>query len=417
MAAVIPVTLIGTGLMIYNTLRFDSPFEFGWHYMLTDIHNKAVRQFSPDYLWFNLWFYFLEPVRWSVHFPFLQDGRQLPLPAHDYYGAAGCCGILCNYPIVWLALAAPLAWKGRTAREMSALRWFIGAVFFLFAASALTLCLFFAAGSAYLPDFLPALMLLAAVGILGLERAVAGSPIWRRAARWSWCLLLIYSVAINVIASVKAHADGNYFKGNSFVHQGRVDEAIECFEKAVAMEPQNAVFHIGLGDAYVRKGMPFEAMAHYQKALEIEPKNAEAQYDLGCSFMWMGRSDEAIGHFQEALKSDPDFAAGQDPVVNNNAAWSLATNPEPGNRNGAIAVILAEGACRKTHYQQPVMVGTLAAAYAEAGRFDDAVATAQKARDSALALGQKEIADNNERLMELYKSGRAFHEAAASANQ
>ena len=415
MAAVMPVTLVGTGLMIYNTLRFDSPFEFGWHYMLTDIHNKAVRQFSPDYLWFNLWFYFLEPVRWGVHFPFLQEGRLLPLPAHDYYGASGCCGILCNYPIVWLALAAPLAWKGRTAREMPALRWFIGAVFLLFAACGLTLCLFFAAGSGYLTDFLPALMLLAVVGILGLERALAGSPIWRRAARLGWCLLLIYSVAINVIASVKIRAEGNYFNGNSFFHQGRVDEAVDCFEKAVAMEPQNAVFHIGLGNAYVRKGMPFEAMAHFQKALEIEPTNAEAQYDLGCTFMGMGQPDEAIRHFQEAFKSNPDFAESQDPVVNNNFAWSLATNPEPGNRNGAIAVIMAEGACRKTHYQQATMVGTLAAAYAEAGRFDDAVATAQKARDSALALGQKETADNNERLMELYKSGRAFHEAAAAA--
>ena len=295
------------------------------------------------------------------------------------------------------------------------MRCFAGAALLLFVACGLTLCLFFSAGSGYLPDFLPALMLLAAVGILGLERALAGSPAWRRAARCGWCLLLAYSVAINVIASFKAHAEGNYFNGNSLFHQGRVDEAIKAFQKAVSMEPECAVFHVGLGNAYARKGMAFEAIASYQKALETEPTNVEAQYDLGCSLVLMGRPDEAISHFQEALKFDPGFADGQEPVVNNNVAWSLATNPEPGNRNGAIAVPLAEAACRKTHDQQAIMVGTLAAAYAEAGRFDDAVATAQKARDSALALGQKDIADNNERLMELYKSGRAFHEAAAIA--
>ena len=358
MAAVIPVTLIGTGLMIYNTLRFDSPFEFGWHYMLTDIHNKAARQFSLDYLGFNSWFYFLEPVRWSVHFPFLQAGRQLPLPPHGYYGASGYCGILCNYPIVWLALAAPLAWKGRTVNEMSALRWFIGAAFLLFAACGLTLCLFFAAGGGYVTDFLPALMLLAVVGILGLERTLAGSPIRRRAARWSWCLLLIYSVAINVIACVKTHAEGYYFDGNSLFYAGRVDEAIEYFQKAVAMEPECAVFHIGLGNAYVRKGRSDEAITHYQKTLEIEPRNAEAQYDLGCSLIGTGRSDAGIIHLQEALKYEPDFAESQDPAVNNNIAWSLATNPESRNRNGLIAVKLAEAACRKTHYHVTTMVGT-----------------------------------------------------------
>ena len=415
MAAVCPVMLIGLGLMLYNTLRFDSPFEFGWHYMLTDIQNNAAQQFSLHYLWFNLRLYLLEPIRWGHHFPFLQARQLSPLPVNYYGVGEPYCGILANYPIAWLALAAPLAWKDRPVLEVPALRCFVWAAFLLFVTCGLTLCLFFSGSSGYLPDFLPALMLLAVVGILSLERALGRSPVWRSIARWSWCLLLAYSVAFNALASVETHAAGNYFDGNSFFHQGRVDEAIEYFQKAVALEPESAAFQVGLGDAYVRKGMPFEAMAHYQKALEIEPKNVEAQYDLGCSFMGMGRSAEAIGHFQEALKYDPDFAEGQDPAVNNNVAWSLATNPEPGNRNGAIAVMLAEGACRKTHYQQAVMVGTLAAAYAEAGRFDDAVATARKARDSALALGQKEIADNNERLMELYKSGRAFHEAAASA--
>jgi Flp pilus assembly protein TadD len=84
-------------------------------------------------------------------------------------------------------------------------------------------------------------------------------------------------------------------------------------------------------------------------------------------------------------------------------------------RNGNEAVRLAEQACQLSHYKDPVAIGILAAAYAEAGRFDDAVANAQKARALALVQGQTEVAARNEQLLELYKSGRAYHQEAATA--
>jgi tetratricopeptide (TPR) repeat protein len=96
----------------------------------------------------------------------------------------------------------------------------------------------------------------------------------------------------------------------------------------------------------------------------------------------------------------------------NNLAWLLATASDPHLRNGKEAVRLAEQACHLTQYKEAFLVGTLAAAYAEAGRFDDAVVTAQKARAAALAQGQTEIAARNEQLLELYKSGRAYHQEA-----
>ena len=174
-------------------------------------------------------------MRWSGHFPFLQAVPLSPLPS-GYCGVGEPYGgILSNYPLVWLALAAPLAWRGRPVEEVSVLRWFVAAVFLLFVICALTICLFFSASSRYELDFLPALMLLAVIGILGLERALAGSPVWRRIARWGWCLLLAYSVVFNLLAGVEAHAEANYFAGNSLLNQGRVDEAIEHFQKALAL--------------------------------------------------------------------------------------------------------------------------------------------------------------------------------------
>ncbi len=112
-------------------------------------------------------------MRWGGHFPFLQTVPLPPLPL-GYWGLAEpYSGILSDYPLVWLALAVPLIWRGRPAAEVSVLRWFAAAVFLLFATCAFTLCIFFSAGSRYELDFLPALMLLAVMGIFGLERTLA----------------------------------------------------------------------------------------------------------------------------------------------------------------------------------------------------------------------------------------------------
>jgi hypothetical protein len=143
-AAVGPVMLTGLGLMLYNALRFDNPFEFGWHYQLQGGYQPiTARPFSLHYLWFNFRYYFWEPMRWSSHFPFLQTVLPSPLPS-GYYGAGKSYGgiILVHYPLIWLVLAAPLAWRGRPGEEVSVLRWFVAALFLLFVTCALTICLF-----------------------------------------------------------------------------------------------------------------------------------------------------------------------------------------------------------------------------------------------------------------------------------
>jgi hypothetical protein len=109
------------------------------------------------------------------------------------------------------------------------------------------------------------------------------------------------------------------------------------------------------------------------------------------------------GH--EALKLQPDF-----PEALNNLAWLLAANPDPQVRNGREAVDLAERACRLTDYKQPPMIGTLAAAYAEAGRFTEAATAAEKARTAADQCNQPALAARNRELVELYRSGQAVRD-------
>jgi tetratricopeptide (TPR) repeat protein len=106
-----------------------------------------------------------------------------------------------------------------------------------------------------------------------------------------------------------------------------------------------------------------------------------------------------------AIESDPDL-----PEALNNMAWLLATSPDDSLRNGSEAVRLDERACALTRYRVPALVGALAAAYAEAGRFDDAITTAQKACALASQNGEQGLLKMNQQLMQLYRAHRAYHE-------
>jgi hypothetical protein len=98
--------------------------------------------------------------------------------------------------------------------------------------------------------------------------------------------------------------------------------------------------------------------------------------------------------------------------VLNNLAWLLATGPDAHLRDGVQAVKYARRACELTHYGVTLFVGTLAAAYAEAGRYDDAMAAAQKACALATAAGERDLLERNQKLLVLYRAHQPYHEAA-----
>ena len=118
-----------------------------------------------------------------------------------------------------------------------------------------------------------------------------------------------------------------------------------------------------------------------------------------------GESAQAAAHYRLAITNGPDLVLGM-----NNLAWMLATHQSPEIRNGAEAVGLAERACSISKERVPFFIGTLAAAYAEAGRFDEATKTAEKAHKLAQSLGMTEVAERNLRMLELYRSGKPYRE-------
>jgi hypothetical protein len=114
-----------------------------------------------------------------------------------------------------------------------------------------------------------------------------------------------------------------------------------------------------------------------------------------------GDIQEAIQHYHKALALDSN-----DPVVLNNLAWLLTTAAKPELRDGKEAVRLATRAVELTESRQPVFIGTLAAACAQAGQFPAAVKLAGVACNLALVTDQSEVAMINTKLGRLYAAGK-----------
>ena len=223
-------------------------------------------------------------------------------PIEDPFGA------FANVPILWLALASPLAWRGRTAEARPALRWFVAAGALCFGTSALVLCLFYGTCSRYEVEFLPALALLAVAGVFGVERAMAGRPRWRLACRAGWGLLLVFSIGFNLLGAADRRATQRCLLGNKLIAAGRVTEAIAQYETAVRLRPAYAPAYSDLGNALQQAGRIPEAIAQCRMALQLEPEYEKAHDNLGNALLDAGQVPAAIAQYQAALQQDPGDA-------------------------------------------------------------------------------------------------------------
>ena len=190
--------------------------------------------------------------------------------------------------------------------------------------------------------------------------------------------------------------------------KGQFDKAIEYYRQALQGNPDYAKVLINLGTTLAAKGQLDKAIENYRHALRVNPNSAETHFRLGMTLDEAGRPREATVEYREALRLDSNHAGAL-----NNLAWILAASPFDDLRNGAEAVSLAEQACDLTHYGKPMFIGTLADAYAEAGRFPEAVATAEKAEQLATEAGLTAVAAKNRQLLELYRAGKPYHESLA----
>ena len=160
------------------------------------------------------------------------------------------------------------------------------------------------------------------------------------------------------------------------------------------------------GDCLGPTGQATGSRGHYEQALRSKPDLANAHYKLGIALFQLGRLQEAMGHWEQALRDKPGY-----PEAQNNLAWLLATLAPADGGDPVRAVTLAERACELTNNRVAAYFDTLAAAYAATGRFDDAIATAQKAIELAKAARQPQLLKEIELHLELYRAGRPLSRA------
>ncbi len=173
---------------------------------------------------------------------------------------------------------------------------------------------------------------------------------------------------------------------------------------------RNDVAHFNLADELMRQQRYGEAIEQYEETVRIRPRYPRAQYNLAFALWRQGQMKEAILHYYEALKNDPD-----DRLALNNLAWLLATCPQAALRDGAEAVKLAQRAVRLCNGREVLNIGTLAAAYAEAGRFPEAVQAAHQAIDQAKRQNNRALAEDTQARLRLYMAKTPYHEPAPAS--
>jgi len=218
--------------------------------------------------------------------------------------------------------------------------------------------------------------------------------------------------------------------------QRRLEEAADAFRAALQIAPDHRQSHIELAEVLAKLGQAKEAAEHYRHALERRQNDPElrlklalqlmatgeveqavdelneslslrptdvAHHHLGNALISLGRSAEAVESFEAAIRLNPSFSAPA-----NNLAWILSTKTEI--RNAERAVELASAMLASAGARTAGNLDTMAAAYASAGQFDQAVRTAEEAVRLATAKGNTEQADRIGKRLQLYRNSKPYRE-------
>jgi tetratricopeptide (TPR) repeat protein len=215
------------------------------------------------------------------------------------------------------------------------------------------------------------------------------------------------------------------------------DRAVADFTEAIRLDPQKLDAYTGRGLAYEHRRDLQKALADYSEAVRLDPNHAEARRQRGMVYALLGDADHALEDLNQAVTLDPkspdmyvdrgwayEKKKAYEQAINdyttalkfdekhvhacNNLAWIWATCPNKSLRNGKSALEFADYACRLTEWKDASLFDTLAAAYAELGKFEEAVQWQKKAVAAPDAFEDKEEAKKAATRLKLYEAGKSF---------
>ena len=201
-------------------------------------------------------------------------------------------------------------------------------------------------------------------------------------------------------------SDEAYFQlGVILRREGNLKEAEKMFLRSLDFHPDNPNVYNNLGVTLLEQQRFQEAAEALNKALEIYPEHINARYNLGLALWSLGKIEPAVQEYRNVLSIKPDWATAA-----NSLAWILATDKRVEIRNGTEAILWAQVACQGAGRENPEYLDTLAAAYAEAGRFEEAIRTARESLTLARSTGDTDLAEELEKRLQLYEAKKPFTE-------
>jgi tetratricopeptide (TPR) repeat protein len=273
------------------------------------------------------------------------------------------------------------------------------------------------------------------------------------------------------LSSAQFRESAHVFIGIALAKQKKYSEAEAHYQEALQVNPESAAAEHNLARLLRNEGRFDEALAHYTAALKDDPTRAETHNNLGVLLLQLGRLAEGTAQLQEALRLNPAYTEAQCnlaialnqqekwqqaaellsslcpkrpqdanleyqyalalyhlnrvrearnrlaaalvihkdfPEALERLAWILATDPHDELRNGTEAVSMAERACELTQHKRAQFMTTLAASYAEAGRFAEAETAAQKAESLARDSRQSHLVVLSQEIAASAKSGKPW---------
>lgn len=314
----------------------------------------------------------------------------------------------------------------------------LSVLYLMLAAMAASVAIFFVFARYRFP-MVPALMLMAGASLVSLPKMVQDCRNGTFLRRWGvgWAMAIVLLVSLNWPLSEyrdDAIAYANY--GKELLDEGNSELAVAALREAVLLAPNTPGAQYNLGRAYELQGRTEEATRQYELTLRLDPDYGRAHWmlarqriaigdltgaiprlrravetlqeldrvhiDLGMVLATVGNSAEAAEQFRKALIVNPSSATAV-----NNLAWLLATSPDDSLRNGNEALALAQ---RLESLQEPVFLDTLAAVYAEIGRFEQAEESARLGRRLAEESGDRDLAEQLSRREQLYKIRQPYRD-------
>jgi tetratricopeptide (TPR) repeat protein len=306
----LPLLAVFAGLAAYNRGRFGDAFEFGQRYQLNeDVHGTAT-YFRARFLWYDLRMYFLEYPGWDRFFPYVRYPQSATHP-QGHGGVAGAVGVLTLLPFTLLALAAPLGLRRGAATHRAEAARVAGAAALLFLCIGGPLCLFFGVVLRYQMEFVPFLVLLAAVGLFGIEARLSRPGAARTCALAGAYALAVLSIGFNLLMATAQRATTLGIRGDLAASRRQWDEAGDLYRRSLRLAPAQLHSMLSLGAVLIQEDRIGEARGELEKAVRVHPESADAHVSYGWTLFKSGRLGDAAAQCEEALAIRPGMTSAE----------------------------------------------------------------------------------------------------------